>query len=77
MIFPLVDRYKVYTFEGNDVVIRHQDLFRQVFLQTIVTEGESHFITVNWWKFVFNASFAYEFKHSKYEDNYRKSLEFV
>lgn len=77
MIFPLIDRYKVYTFEGNDVVIRHQDLFRQVYLQTIVTEGESHFITVNWWKFVFNASFAYKLKHSKYEDNYRNSLEFA
>jgi len=77
MIFPLIDRYKVYTFEGNDVVIRHQDLFRQVYLQTIVTEGESHFITVDWWKFAFNASFAYELKHSKYEDNYRNSLEFA
>ena len=77
MIFPLIDRYKVYTFEGNDVVIRHQDLFHQVYLQTIVTEGESHFITVNWWKFAFNASFAYELKHSKYEDDYRNSLEFA
>ena len=77
MIFPLIDRYKVYTFEGNDVVIRQQDLFRQVYLQTIVTEGESHFITVNWWKFAFKASFAYELKHSKYEDDYRNSLEFV
>ena len=47
MIFPLIDRYKVYSFEGSDVVIRHQDLFCQVYLQTIVTEGESHFITVN------------------------------
>ena len=77
MIFPIINRYKVYSFEGNDVVIRHQDLFRQVYLQTIVTGGESNFITVNWWKFAFNASFAYELKHSKYEDDYRNSLEFA
>ena len=74
MIFPLIDRYKVYRFEGSDVVIRHQDLFCQVYLQTIVTEGESHFITVNWWKFAMNAKFAYELKHSKYEDDYRNYL---
>ena len=77
MIFPLINRYKVYSFEGNNVVIRHQDLFSKVYLQTIVTEGESHFITVNWWKFALNASFAYELEHSKYEDNYRNSLEYV
>jgi len=77
MIFPLINRYKVYSFEGDNVVIRHQDLFSKVYLQTIVTEGESHFITVNWWKFVLNASFAYELEHSKYEDDYRNSLEYV
>ena len=77
MIFPLIDRYKVYTFEGNDVVIRHQDLFRNVYLQTIVTKGESQFITVNWWKFALNASLSYELQHSKYEDTYRNSIEYV
>ena len=77
MIFPLIDRYKVYRFEGSDVVIRHQDLFCQVYLQTIVTEGESHFITVNWWKFAMNAKFAYELEHGKYEDDYRNSLQFA
>jgi hypothetical protein len=77
MIFPLIDRYKVYRFNDKDVVIRHQDLFRKVYLQTIVTEGESTFFDANWWKFAFNASFAYELKHSKYEDNYRNSLEYV
>ena len=77
MIFPLINRYKVYSFEGDNVVIRHQDLFSKVYLQTIVTEGESHFITVNWWKFALNASFVYELEHSKYEDNYRNSLEYV
>jgi len=77
MVFPLIDRYKVYNFEGNDVVIRHQDLFRNVYLQTIVTKGESQFITVNWWRFAFNASFVYELQHSKYEDTYRNSIEYV
>ncbi len=77
MIFPLINRYKVYSFEGNDVVIRHQDLFRQVYLQTIVTEGESQFITVNWWDFAFKAYFAYELKHSKCEDIYRESIEYI
>ncbi len=77
MIFPLIDRYKVYKFENNDVVIRHQDLFRNVYLQTIVDEGESHFITANWWKFAFGANFVKELPHSKYEDDYRASLEYM
>lgn len=77
MIFPLINRYKVYNYKGEEVVIRHQDLFRTVYLQTIVNSGESHFITVNWWDFAFNAFFAYELKHSNYENIYRKSIEYI
>lgn len=77
MIFPLINRYKVYSYNGNDVVITHQDIFRKVYLHTIVNEGSSTFIIENWWKFALNAKFAYELVHSKYEDNYRKSLQFA
>lgn len=77
MIFPLIDRYKVYTYSNDEVVICHQDLFRKVYLRTIVKEGGSTFYNVNWWKFAMNAKFAYELKHSKYEDDYRNSLQFA
>ena len=77
MIFPLINKYKVYKYENDEVVICHQDLFRKVYLRTIVKEGESTFYNVNWWKFTMNAKFAYELKHSKYEDNYRNSLQFT
>lgn len=77
MIFPLIDRYKVYNYNGNDVVICHQDLFRKVYLRTIVTTGGSTFLTESWWKFALNAKYAYELQHSKYEDDYRNSLSYV
>ena len=77
MVFPLINRYKVYKYGNDEVVIYHQDLFRKVYLRTIVNEGNSTFYNVNWWKFAKDAKFAYELQHSKYEDNYRNSLQFV
>ena len=77
MVFPLIDRYKVYNYNGHDVVICHQDLFRRVYLRTIVKEGNSTFLEESWWKFAKNAKFAYELQHNRYEDEYRKSLEYL
>jgi len=74
MVFPTINNYKIYKYNDELVKIIHQDIFKKVYLQTIVNSGGSTFPAANWWHFLMNAKFAYELDHSDYEDEYRKSI---
>ena len=66
MIFPLIDN--IYEYEGKKWICWQQDLFRNVYLRSIVDKGGSEFKTFNWWHFMFNAEKIGEIK--KTNNNY-------
>ena len=62
MIFPKISKYIVYNYDGEEVFLWQQELFNKVYLRTVPQkdgEGSSYF-TVGWWKFMRNATIAYE-----------------
>lgn len=56
MTFPLIN--KIYSFNNEEAIVWHQDLFYKVYLRTIPENGESVYYTINWWKFMCKAKYV-------------------
>ena len=55
MTFPLIN--KIYSFNNEEAIVWHQDLFCKVYLRTIPKNGGSVYFTINWWKFMYKAKY--------------------
>ena len=55
MAFPLIN--KIYSFNNEEAIVWHQDLFRKVYLRTIPENGGSVYYKINWWKFMCKAKY--------------------
>ncbi len=61
MIFPIVNKNKIYEYKGIPCVIWSQDLFVNVYVWVYPVDPNmcAEYRQINWWSFMWNAKLLY------------------